>query len=235
MSKRILTTSLVAVVAMGFLGNSAMAEIIVHHPVNSNQSDYYPSFAGGMDAKSLWDEYGNDTAKNVERPDLTDPTSWYISSFNGSGWMTHDDLTTPVGHWVVLDLGTEYDLDYIDVWNYNHHSVPALNARGINEVRIWKADDIDGTVSASTPLYDGNFTISPTNATPMYYNDHIALTGATGVRFVKIVVDSTHGAENCVGLGFVTFEENVVPEPSTLALLAASLIGLLAYAWRKRK
>ena len=27
----------------------------------------------------------------------------------------------------------------------------------------------------------------------------------------------------------------VVPEPSTLALLAAGLIGLLAYAWRKRK
>ena len=26
-----------------------------------------------------------------------------------------------------------------------------------------------------------------------------------------------------------------VPEPSTLALLAAGLIGLLAYAWRKRK
>jgi hypothetical protein len=27
----------------------------------------------------------------------------------------------------------------------------------------------------------------------------------------------------------------VVPEPSTLALLAAGLVGLLAYAWRKRK
>jgi hypothetical protein len=27
----------------------------------------------------------------------------------------------------------------------------------------------------------------------------------------------------------------VVPEPGTLALLATGLIGLLAYAWRKRK
>jgi len=26
-----------------------------------------------------------------------------------------------------------------------------------------------------------------------------------------------------------------VPEPSTLVLLAAGLLGLLAYAWRKRK
>ena len=27
----------------------------------------------------------------------------------------------------------------------------------------------------------------------------------------------------------------VIPEPGTLALLAAGLLGLLAYAWRKRK
>jgi len=27
----------------------------------------------------------------------------------------------------------------------------------------------------------------------------------------------------------------VVPEPSTIALLASGLFGLLAYAWRKRK
>jgi hypothetical protein len=26
-----------------------------------------------------------------------------------------------------------------------------------------------------------------------------------------------------------------VPEPSTLALLAGGLLGLIAYAWRKRK
>ena len=27
----------------------------------------------------------------------------------------------------------------------------------------------------------------------------------------------------------------LVPEPSTLALLAAGVMGLIAYAWRKRK
>ncbi|MBU4273117.1 MAG: PEP-CTERM sorting domain-containing protein [Planctomycetes bacterium] len=31
------------------------------------------------------------------------------------------------------------------------------------------------------------------------------------------------------------FKLTVIPEPSTLALLATGLIGLLCYAWRKRK
>lgn len=34
---------------------------------------------------------------------------------------------------------------------------------------------------------------------------------------------------------FDNFRMDVVPEPSTLALLACGLLGLLAYAWRKRK
>ena len=32
-----------------------------------------------------------------------------------------------------------------------------------------------------------------------------------------------------------TITETTVPEPSTLVLLALGLIGLLAYAWRKRR
>ena len=42
-------------------------------------------------------------------------------------------------------------------------------------------------------------------------------------------------------IGTGTYADNVrldiseVPEPSTLVLLASGLVGLLAYAWRKRK
>ncbi len=40
---------------------------------------------------------------------------------------------------------------------------------------------------------------------------------------------------NWMGITEVGLSEGVIPEPSTLVLLAAALAGLLAYAWRKRK
>jgi hypothetical protein len=39
---------------------------------------------------------------------------------------------------------------------------------------------------------------------------------------------------NC-GTMIMAVSGHVVPEPGTLALLAGGLVGLLAYAWRKRK
>ena len=39
----------------------------------------------------------------------------------------------------------------------------------------------------------------------------------------------------CRGAESYFDEPFTVPEPSTLALFATGLIGLLAYAWRKRK
>ena len=38
-----------------------------------------------------------------------------------------------------------------------------------------------------------------------------------------------------VDVGGTNYVQVVVPEPSTLALLVSGLIGLLCYAWRKRK
>lgn len=53
----------------------------------------------------------------------------------------------------------------------------------------------------------------------------------TGVSFDGVMVFSGAGGELIpCNLSVVP-----VPEPSTLALLACGLTGLLAYAWRKRK
>jgi hypothetical protein len=43
------------------------------------------------------------------------------------------------------------------------------------------------------------------------------------------------GGEACVGLDNVRLSDSTVPEPGTIVLLGTGLLGLLAYAWRKRK
>ena len=50
--------------------------------------------------------------------------------------------------------------------------------------------------------------------------------GTLGTGQRDILLDGTSGLETL---------KTTIPEPSTLALLAAGLAGLLCYAWRKRK
>lgn len=58
---------------------------------------------------------------------------------------------------------------------------------------------------------------------------------ATGVRYVQLQNVTPYDT----GTGFVGFGEirfvGTVPEPGTLALVATGVLGMLAYAWRKRR
>ena len=61
--------------------------------------------------------------------------------------------------------------------------------------------------------------------------DFKSVLGTAGVTFTGLTTDETASFDASTGVVTLT----VVPEPGTLALLAAALFGLIAYAWRKRK
>ena len=62
--------------------------------------------------------------------------------------------------------------------------------------------------------------------------DDTSLPSTGDITAFGLYVDS---ATNSVRLDSVAIVANQVPEPGTLALLAAGLLGFVAYAWRKRR
>ena len=110
------------------------------------------------------------------------------------------------------------------------------SARGINnsgDVVGWS--DTNGTSTPHAFLYSGGV-MTDLNTLPI-----VAQAGWTSLNWAMAVSSGTNGVEYITGEGTISGANHgfllaiTVPEPSTFALVAAGLIGLLAYAWRKRK
>ena len=106
------------------------------------------------------------------------------------------------------------------VW---HHFAAIRDAS--NNLHIW-LDGVEDTTPGSGGTQDGSGDLS--NAAPLAIgSDKIGLNTWNGyadeVRFSNVALSSNQ------------FLNHVVPEPGTLTLLATGLIGLLCYAWRRRK
>jgi len=87
------------------------------------------------------------------------------------------------------------------------------------------AFDLTNNVAVDTQVGGGNLSLTHTS---MFSNGLPSAYTGTGVRMdIGTYSLGTYRVIDNIG--------GVVPEPSTLALLAGGLIGLLAYAWRKRK
>ena len=121
---------------------------------------------------------------------------------------------------------------YGDMASYMHLGVAGYHASGANYlIGTMNLDDTGVTHTGNfsfsfQPTIAGSLGIITGNDSGTQYGAKQGMGTAANVSWVGV------GSSNLADSVQV---DNLVPEPSTLALLGSGLFGLLAYAWRKRK
>ena len=162
------------------------------------------------------------------------PRAW------GGNWLASDGFHT-YDNWVYVDLGVEYDLDEIRIWNYHEDAgpgIPELLGRGVKACTLWVAPDGAALPTAGQPtgadkagftaamgwsqVWVGELNAGPSTIAPVADirpTNVFDVAGRNGVRYVGIDVGSRWGNDpytnNAPGLSYiqVTGRSSVATDP----------------------
>lgn len=91
----------------------------------------------------------------------------------------------------------------------------------------------DGTWDSTNQIWDG---VDSTYLTGTWYSTaNLALGDMLATIYVTAGGDVSFTGQLGTNVGVSNVSFSTVPEPSTIAMLAGALLGLVAYAWRKRR
>lgn len=167
-------------------------------------------------------------------------TDGYWGTGNQVGTKNPDYPTSKTAPSIVakLDQSQSWNLGTISV-NYVVDFRPGIHAPSSATVYFsfdgasWSSGtSVDGWIDANpskTPPYDDGGAISD-----LYMNniDVSGIGAAHGCKYVRLDIGTTREWGGLVEVGFAG---TPIPEPSSFVLISASIIGILAYAWRKRR
>ena len=129
----------------------------------------------------------------------------YTGGQRGTMWMTS---SADSEYYIIFDLGAEYDLDHLKIWNWNN---PATLTRGVKDVDVYVSD-------VSLPYGDTNWILISNEVLSMAPGDGTVAFGDTvrvdssDVRYVLLDIKSNYGSNMYpTGLSEVRFASKPAP------------------------
>ena len=173
---------------------------------------------GGFDraASHVVDGSGLNLANGTHS--ITPDGSMWLNTGNGAAGGGADSNPQ-----ITFDLGKIRHVGEVQIWNYNEFVTgfnPPLRSRGVNDLTVFVSNDgVTFTSLGSTTLF------AATGTTDRDFHQTLDL--GVFARFVRFANLTNHGGDNnFVGLSEVRFFE-VIPEPTSAALLGLAGVALL--------
>jgi hypothetical protein len=213
----------------------------------------YPNYVGGGGAGAHVDT-SVAANTNIERafqaPSASTPTTYlaWIACYGNVGNRSLVGLRNSVADtWGMFAGNTSENSKnwaYYDGGAYRESSLPV--SIDVNHLVVMRFDwnDATGGVDATKMYLDPNLLAGEAGNTPISSATGLADTGAsTSINLLRLMgwqQAYTGGTMNLDGIRYTTGWNDLVagaatPEPGACVMVITGLIGLLAYAWRKRK
>jgi hypothetical protein len=179
--------------------------------IDTDASQGSQSVLGGGAARALNDAYAATDTVYIAC-DVKRTSSTYLQLYDGSAWNSHR----------LMEFGFDSSMPGFYAYNSGGAAVEGSTPNTDRWVTIWAKlyDAGSGNVNADVGWCE-------LNQTPFVDGQRISGYDALDYALTTVINGGSGGFDN--------LRVSTIPEPSALALLTTSLLGLLAYAWRRRR
>jgi hypothetical protein len=233
-NKLIFAVGLVIGIGAGAVDSCLLADTIVLAPTGVSSSyagDTFANWGATIDNSGLSASVGTGPVP------ATWPTGTSFGTLpypicgrftGGTEWLIYDVPTSVAGYSTLAITGIEL-WQLCERWGSSYY-----NDRGMASMTLYYHTSEGWSATGETVSFDR----APDSDTVSAQFRSLTTSLPTGVDQIKFLDFTSFGSSIC-GFNEIRFiataETPTIPEPSSLVLVSIGLLGLLAYAWRKRK